>query len=878
MAAAVTARVEGVASRPGFAGVMPMSDRASVEDLIRTLPLPLAQLCRRALNARESLERHQAAYFLWEASLKLLASVAVVAYAERGTPEPRLADRLTNLARPSLGHWWEFVRLLVPVLADDGDAFRKLKDLLFGRPQGKMEQVAALDNALKEDLDGSGGGGNKVRIQELFDRLVRYRNRELGHGAVGQRPAAFYERMADLLLGAMTELLPRLDVLAGRRLVYVVKVWRHRHGDWLVARDELTGEMARRSETLNLPQAQVLAGGLPYSDCLCLEGPASGGEGAGPPIVSLWTLRPLVVYDDQAGEVFFLNARRGLERLEYLSYKTGRVVEREEMAGEQRDLLTRVLGIPVDAHLTAQWGARAEAEEEDRTPPSPSPPPPAPAPKPLPAAILPTPPVATPAGPPPPRNAGKPPSGVRPAAKAPPPPAKTPPPGALARPPEAAAKTPLLGSLPRPPAAVPVPAADPTEGMRVTLTATAGPHRGRSYTFARHDTFLVGRSRRAHFQLPDDDEYVSRLHFMIEVNPPQCHLLDMGTKNGTAVNGQKVTQADLKDGDLIGVGKTILRVSVEGGSAPPRPQPPAAVTSTARAVPGYDIVRELGRGEMGVVYLARRQVDGQVFALKVVLPQRSGSGAEVERFLREAGALRRLDHPHLVALRDLGDAGGQLYFASDYVASKDLGQYLTDHGPMSVARAVGLICQLLQALSYAHGQGVVHGEIKPADLLLLDPPPAPSPIAPVGTTLEVGPGEILRLTDCGLSHLYRSSPLCGLTLRAGGGIRLAFTAPEQLTRFQQAEPASDQYAAAAVLYFLVTGRLIYDLPRALPQQILTVLQEEPVRLEVRRPDLRGPLADGIHRALAREPASRFPDVGALRAALLSSLSSRRAVP
>ncbi len=94
------------------------------ETLGRRLPLPLAQLYRRAHNAKSALERHQTAYYLWETSLKLLASAAIVEFAESGVEDDDLTRRLQNLARPSLGHWWEFVRRLVPVLAEmaGGDA------------------------------------------------------------------------------------------------------------------------------------------------------------------------------------------------------------------------------------------------------------------------------------------------------------------------------------------------------------------------------------------------------------------------------------------------------------------------------------------------------------------------------------------------------------------------------------------------------------------------------------------------------------------------------------------------------------------------------------------------------------------------------------
>src|SRR4051794_36848938 len=164
------------------------------DDLARRLPLPLAQLYRRAHNAKGARDRHDTAYCLWEAALKMLGATAIVAYAERDAPAPELAERLQNLARPALGHWWEFVRLLLPVLADAGDeGFRAALDLMLGRGRDDLPRAAGLDAALREALDGAGGSRVTVRLAELFERLVRYRNREIGHGAAGQRPAEFYD-------------------------------------------------------------------------------------------------------------------------------------------------------------------------------------------------------------------------------------------------------------------------------------------------------------------------------------------------------------------------------------------------------------------------------------------------------------------------------------------------------------------------------------------------------------------------------------------------------------------------------------------------------------------------------------------------------------
>src|SRR5207249_1376347 len=141
-------------------------------------------------------------------------ATAVVVYAEAGDPDAALAERLAKLARPALGHWWEFVRLLVPRLAERGEAgFGPVQEVLLGRKRDDLPRLAGLDALLRAELDGAAGARSTVRVSELFDRLVRYRNRELGHGAAGQRPADYYDRVGRALLAGVGELLGRLDVL-----------------------------------------------------------------------------------------------------------------------------------------------------------------------------------------------------------------------------------------------------------------------------------------------------------------------------------------------------------------------------------------------------------------------------------------------------------------------------------------------------------------------------------------------------------------------------------------------------------------------------------------------------------------------------------------
>ncbi len=430
----------------------------------------------------------------------------------------------------------------------------------------------------------------------------------------------------------------------------------------------------------------------------------------------------------------------------------------------------------------------------------------------------------------------------------------------------------------------PVPAPD-DRALQVTLTVTGGPHAGRAFHFEEHDSFLVGREKDAHFRLPRKDEYLSRHHFLVELNPPACRLIDLESTNGTYLNGRRVELAELRDGDQIRAGTTVLSIAVTevedvGKTAGPGPEPLPAVApepARARAVPaaaagpargtcractapvdgpghdeshlcgecreladrrpqpidGYRIVRELGQGGMGVVYLALRREDGTPVALKTILPAMAASQVQVARFLREARILCSLDHPRIVAFRDMGEVGGRLYFAMDYVRGTDAAKLL-EHGggPLPTPRAVGLVLPMLDALEYAHSRDLVHRDVKPSNLLVIP---------------DEG-RDLVKLADFGLARTYRASRLSGLTLPGEIGGTLAYVAPEQITRFRESEPAVDQYAAAATLYHLLTGRVLYDFEGPLPRRIVKILQEDPVPIQARRADLSPGLCTVIQRA------------------------------
>ena len=442
--------------------------------------------------------------------------------------------------------------------------------------------------------------------------------------------------------------------------------------------------------------------------------------------------------------------------------------------------------------------------------------------------------------------------------------------------------------------------------MKVLLTVIEGPQAGRVFEFDRHDTFIVGRAKAAQFRLSEDDEFFSRNHFLVEVNPPLCRIMDLNSTNGTRVNGRKIQAADLQHGDIIRGGKTKLRVSIGTDDQQPGPQPPGQISDATivplnrprteknlkcestdatleqlksevkpgestfiayRAdpdfdkptsspsseslpnFPGYKTLRTIGRGGMGVVYEAESSVGRSRVAIKVVLPDSTATEKDIARFLREADILKNLDHPNIVRFRELNQFSGSLFIVMDFVAGKNAEQVMkASREPLPISLPIKWVMQLLDALHYAHERGYIHRDVKPTNLLV---------------DLK-SPTDTVYLADFGLSRAYQSSKLSGLTMTGDIAGSTPFMPPEQITNYRNVEPFADQYSAGASLYYLLTGRHVYDIPREIPKQLLMILQDPIVPILSRRSDLPPSLVKIIERSLARNPSARFPSAAVFR--------------
>lgn len=268
-------------------------------------------------------------------------------------------------------------------------------------------------------------------------------------------------------------------------------------------------------------------------------------------------------------------------------------------------------------------------------------------------------------------------------------------------------------------------------------------------------------------------------------------------------------------------------------------------------VPGYYLLRLLGRGGLGSVSLALRRRDEQVVALKSILPPGKPLSGLIERFLREANLLRQLDHSHIVGFQEMGNTDGLIWFATDYIPGTDAARLLKERGRLPIRPAIRIVLQLLRALEYAHERKLVHWDIKPTNVLL-----------------ETADDKLsVKVADFGLARIYHASQLSGLTLQNDLGGTLEFMPPEQFTHFRDVLPPADQFSAAALLYTLLTGQFIRDLSGPLASKIDQLLSNPPIPIRERRPELPAKLAEVIHRALDYDPSWRYPSVKEFRRAL-----------
>jgi YD repeat-containing protein len=304
---------------------------------------------------------------------------------------------------------------------------------------------------------------------------------------------------------------------------------------------------------------------------------------------------------------------------------------------------------------------------------------------------------------------------------------------------------------------------------------------------------------------------------------------------------------------------------------PPSPPAPTALPQ----VPGYEILEELGRGGMGVVYKARHLKLDRVVAMKMIL---QGSGAELARFLTEARAIARVTHPHIVQVFEVGEHDGRPFLALEFCAGGSLARQLNG-APLPPKQAAELVESLANAMHAAHQANVIHRDLKPANVLLAF---LPSPSASGGEGLGVrgvSSGEFTsKISDFGLAKKLDEP---GLTQSGAIVGTPAYMAPEQVQASKDVGPAADVWALGAILYECLTGQPPFQGPNS-AETMLLVLSQEPQPPRRSHPNVPRDLETICLKCLRKDPRSRYESAAALAADLRAFLEGRpiqaRSVP
>ena len=422
--------------------------------------------------------------------------------------------------------------------------------------------------------------------------------------------------------------------------------------------------------------------------------------------------------------------------------------------------------------------------------------------------------------------------------------------------------------------------------MELVLRVTSGPHAGMSRTFRDESSILVGRSPALPVPLPEDRR-LSREHFRIDIDPPVCSLTDLGSTNGTKVNGLRVETSMVRDGDVISVGQTSIEVNIGAdfngevgviqclgcGKTGPQSLPEgnllghwlcqecqARRLSFPKTHRDYLIEKSLGKGGMGEVFLARQLSTNKPVAIKMMHPTGAASDKAKEYFRREMIVLKDLlmangqCHVNVVAFYDIFDIDGQFQLVMEYVPGKNAFEWVNGFDePPPIQTAVRMVRFLLAALEYSHERGYVHRDVKPSNLLIYGPDKRPK----------------VKLSDFGLAKSFReNSGFIALTTQGDVGGSVGFISPDHIREFRDLKASADIYSAGVTLYYLLTRKYPYYNFDPYAKDAYDVILEHPaIPLRAYRPDAPEGLERVIAKSLAKKPKDRWKSAKEMNNAL-----------
>lgn len=344
--------------------------------------------------------------------------------------------------------------------------------------------------------------------------------------------------------------------------------------------------------------------------------------------------------------------------------------------------------------------------------------------------------------------------------------------------------------------------------------------------------------RTKEYQLGDDTVLGRKSSCTVRVPSPKCSrensriikgsggffVEDLGSSNGTLVNGKKIGRQLLKSGDIIAIGG--IDYTFQDKTDDPL---------VGKRLGKYQIIDKVGVGGMGVVYRASQVTLGREVALKVMSPRLATKESFIQSFEREAKIAARLQHPNIIGIHDFGHEDGWYFFSMEFVEGENLLDMALRQGGLSVEECLDYGRQLADALDHAHNQGILHKDIKPQNVMINNE-------------------NRVKLADMGLASIADEENQENSPERGAFMATPQYVAPE-IVRRQEPDPRSDIYSLAATLFHMLTSKPPYtgtDVKDLLKKHLSAPIPD-PRSL---RPDVPEELALFVMKGLAKEPADR----------------------
>jgi len=394
--------------------------------------------------------------------------------------------------------------------------------------------------------------------------------------------------------------------------------------------------------------------------------------------------------------------------------------------------------------------------------------------------------------------------------------------------------------------------------MAVKIIVIEGPEKGKTFSFDKADRFLVGRAKKAHLRFCEKDLYISRHHFLLEISSGHCYIKDLNSKNGTFVNGKRITFAEVKNGDIIQIGDTTLKIIISAEKLKDK----KPITHSAE---DYILLERIGEGGMAEVYKAHKISTGEIVAFKWL--NSSMNTKSFRLFEREILVMKKLNHPNLVKLIDYGEKNKRPFLITEYLAGGDVGRLILKRKePLPLKEAFNIIYDILSGLEYAHNKGFIHRDIKVENILLDDK-------------------GMAKLSDFGFAKSYIEAGHSMFTKFGEVGGTFIYMAPEQITNYRFVKPPADIYSLGVCLYYMLTGHFPYPVPS--PLQIVKgeiwnvsenelidfILYKEPIPIKEIKPEIPDEIAKVIDTALKKDIEKRYRTASEMKEAIRDVLES-----